>query len=119
MDDNTILQMKDKVALITGGGAGIGRAIALLFAQAGMRVAVAEINEERADKLRGELQQMGADSLIVRADVREAAEVAQLFEALQERYGTLMYLLTMSAISWASRSLLRIQWKRSGMRCMR
>ena len=52
LDERSILGLEGKVALITGGGAGIGRATVDLFAQAGMRVAVAEIDAERAADVR-------------------------------------------------------------------
>ena len=70
MNDRSILGLDGKVALITGGGAGIGRATAELFARAGMRVAIAEINEAFAGDVRAALDAAGCDNLVIEADVR-------------------------------------------------
>jgi NAD(P)-dependent dehydrogenase (short-subunit alcohol dehydrogenase family) len=88
-DELSILGLAGKVALITGGGAGIGRATADLFARAGMKIAVAEIDPERVADLRAALDAAKADHLVVEADVREAADVARVIAALDERYGRL------------------------------
>lgn len=80
-----ILQVSGKVALITGGGAGIGRATAELFAEAGMRLAIAENDAERV----AELSSSMPDALVVEADVRERADVARLMEEVEGRFGRL------------------------------
>ncbi len=68
-DEASILGLEGKVALITGGGAGIGRATAELFAKAGMRIAIAEIDAKRAEDARSALEAAGAEVLAVTADV--------------------------------------------------
>lgn len=88
-DELPILGLADKVALVTGGGAGIGRATAELFARAGMRVAVAEIDRERAASVRSALEATKAESLIVEADVRKAADVAKVIGEVDRRFGRL------------------------------
>ncbi|MGJ4859930.1 SDR family NAD(P)-dependent oxidoreductase [Labrys sp. La1] len=88
-DEMSILGVKDKVAVITGGGAGIGRAIAELFAQAGMRLAVAEIDPQRVKDVRQALEAMGCDCLVEQFDVRKSADVASFFGRVQERFGRL------------------------------
>ena len=89
MNDRDILGLDGRVALVTGGGAGIGRATALLLARAGMRVAVAEIDPARAETIRTDLATAGADALVVEADVRREEDVAGLFDALEGRFGRL------------------------------
>ncbi|MEJ6785237.1 SDR family NAD(P)-dependent oxidoreductase [Aminobacter sp. Piv2-1] len=81
-----ILGLAGKVAIVTGGGAGIGRATAELYARAGMKVAVAEIDPARAASVRAAL---GDAHLIVEADVRKAADVARVVEAVAVRFGRL------------------------------
>ena len=89
VDESAILGLEGKVALITGGGAGIGRATAELFARAGMRVAVAEIDPSRAAEVEAALAAAGCDSLVVTADVRRSADVTRLVEAVGARFGRL------------------------------
>lgn len=81
-----ILGVTGRVALITGGGAGIGRATAELYAQAGMRVAVVEIDPCRAADVEAAL---GPDSLVVIGDVRIEADVRRTIEAVHTRFGRL------------------------------
>ncbi len=64
-------RLEDKVALITGGGAGIGRAAALLFAEEGAAVAFAEINVEAGSDVVAEIEAMGGRALFVATDVAE------------------------------------------------
>lgn len=88
-DELSILGLAGKAALVTGGGAGIGRATAELFAQAGMRVAVAEIDPKRADDVRAALQTANVEHLVVEGDVRKPADVARLLAAVDDRFGRL------------------------------
>ena len=78
-----------KTVLVTGGGAGIGRAIAEGFGAAGARVAVGEIDPRRAEEVREGLQGAGADALVVQADVRATESVAALMARVGERFGAL------------------------------
>ena len=89
MNDRSILGLDGKVALITGGGAGIGRATAELFARAGMRVAIAEINEAFAGDVRAALDAAGCDNLVVEADVRRKDDVADVVAQVEDRFGRL------------------------------
>ncbi|MBN9034830.1 MAG: glucose 1-dehydrogenase [Rhizobiales bacterium] len=84
-----ILGLAGKVALVTGGGAGIGRATVELFARAGMRVAVAEIDTARAAEVRGALAAAGSDALVVEADVRAEDDVRRLMAEVEGRFGRL------------------------------
>jgi 3-oxoacyl-[acyl-carrier protein] reductase len=81
--------MKGKVALVTGAGAGIGRAIALGFGVAGARLVGAEIDFEKCAALREVCADQGIDALIVHADVRSGADVRTLASTVKEQYGRL------------------------------
>lgn len=80
-----LFELQGKVALITGGGAGIGRSTAELFAKAGMKLAIAEICPDRCADLRKALP----EALIVEADVRKREDVTRIVAAVDDRFGRL------------------------------
>lgn len=73
-----------KNALITGGGRGIGRAIALNFARHGARIAVAARTAEQVKEVAGEI---GAEAIALVCDVSDAESVARMFAEMHERFG--------------------------------
>src|SRR5579862_8631417 len=82
MDDLT-----DRVAVITGGGSGIGRATAMALADAGVRVAVTDVNAERAALVAGEITAAGGVAIGRRCDVSSDEDMAAMREAALERFG--------------------------------
>lgn len=78
-----------RVALVTGGGAGIGAAIVRCFASFGASVVIADIDVETMETLRRELETHDAEVLAVPCDVRDQAEVDSLFGAIRDRFGRL------------------------------
>ena len=79
--------LTDRVAVVTGGGGGIGAATARLFAQHGARVVIADIDAERARRTAEEITASGGSALAVVADVRDEDEVATLARTVLDRYG--------------------------------
>ncbi|MFA4843315.1 MAG: SDR family NAD(P)-dependent oxidoreductase, partial [Candidatus Omnitrophota bacterium] len=71
------MKLKDKVAMITGGARGIGRSIALLFAQEGANIAVCDVNLEEAQKTALEIEALGRNALAVKMDVTSLANVEE------------------------------------------
>ena len=86
-------RLANKVAFITGGGTGIGRATAERFAEEGARVVIAEINKETgplaAESARGRGKNTGGDCVFVHCDVRERGEVEAALAETVRRYGAL------------------------------
>ncbi|MAG33120.1 MAG: hypothetical protein CL908_19755 [Deltaproteobacteria bacterium] len=82
MDD-----FKDKIAVVTGGGSGIGGGIALELARQGAHVAVADIDADRAGKVSEALRGLGARSIAVETDVRKQDSVNALARSALEEFG--------------------------------
>jgi citronellol/citronellal dehydrogenase len=78
-----------RVALVTGGGTGIGRATALELAGSGARVVVCGRREEPLARVRGAIEGAGGECLAVAGDLREPDAVARVVEASLERFGGL------------------------------
>ena len=78
----------DKVAIVTGGSTGIGRATALLFARHGAKVVIGDVNPEGRETV-AMIEQEGGVALFVEADVRNAQQVQALVAAAVETYGGL------------------------------
>ena len=78
-----------KRALVTGGSQGIGRAIALLFAQHGAVVAIADVAGEQGAETEKELRQFDERCFFLRTDAGEAADIERLCQTVQERFGGL------------------------------
>lgn len=84
-------QFNGKVALVTGGGSGIGRATSLLFAREGANVVVAEIATETGQETVAMIKATGGEATFVKADVSKAADVEAMVNKTVETYGRLDY----------------------------
>jgi len=82
---------KDKVALVTGGSSGIGRASCLAFVKAGAKVVIADVDTVGGEKSARQANELGGDALFVGADVSRAKEVELLIQQIVETYGRLDY----------------------------
>ena len=81
--------MKDKVALVTGSGSGIGRASALTFAREGARVVVSDVVVEAGEETVQLIKNAGGEAAFIKADVSQAAQVEALIAKAVEAYGRL------------------------------
>ena len=82
-------RLAGKIAIVTGGGTGIGRAVARAFAREGARLVVAGRTRARLDETAAEIQALGAQALAVPTDVTDEAQVMALFEATLQAFGRL------------------------------
>ena len=81
--------VEDKVVLITGGGSGIGKATALLFAKAGAKLALADINAQAGQETAEFITSHGSEAIFIQADVSQADQVLNMVEETVARYGRL------------------------------
>jgi NAD(P)-dependent dehydrogenase (short-subunit alcohol dehydrogenase family) len=91
------MRLDNKVALITGGGSGIGRQSALLFAKEGAKVVVVDLDEKSGR----ETASMIKDAIFVRADVSAARDCQQMVEAAEKAFGRLNVLFNNAGIMLA------------------
>ena len=81
------MKLQGKVAIVTGGGGGIGRATALLFAKEGAQIVVSDINEERGHETVNQIQEVGGQASFIKANVAESKDVEALVNFTVSLYG--------------------------------
>lgn len=91
------MRLEDKVAIVTGGGTGIGRASAIRFAAEGAKVAVAGRRLDPLVDVVGEIEQAGGQALAVQADVGESDDCRRLIDEVVAHFGTLHVLFNNAA----------------------
>ncbi|MFN0124208.1 MAG: SDR family NAD(P)-dependent oxidoreductase, partial [Blastocatellia bacterium] len=96
------MRLPNKIAVITGGGSGIGRATARLFAAEGAQVVIAEINAEQAQQV---AQEIGGTALAIPTDVTNEDSINALFAEVKSRFGKLDTLLSNAGRPWIMSSL--------------
>lgn len=89
---------KNKVAVITGGGSGFGREFALIGAKLGMKLVLADVQQEALDKVKAELEAQGAEVLAMRCDVRKAEQLQALADATMARFGAVHLLFNNAGV---------------------
>ncbi len=99
-----------KVAIVTGAGQGIGTAVAHKLALAGVRVAVNDLNPDRAERVAGEIQQAGGQAIAVVADVANKFQCVHLIETTRAAWGQLDILVNNAAVMPQSSILKMDEW---------
>ena len=110
------MRLKDKVAVITGGAQGIGRATALAMGREGAKVVVADLQGEKAQSVANELRAMGAESLGVAVDVASESSVKQMAHASLDRFGRVDILANIAGIYFPKKSVVDLSeedWDRT------
>jgi 3-oxoacyl-[acyl-carrier protein] reductase len=94
-----VIDLSTKSALITGGGRGIGKEIALTLAKAGCDVAISDIDLETAQITVSEIEKMGRKSLALKGDVSNASDVEGIFKLFLESFGNIDILINNAGIT--------------------
>ncbi|MBI5013975.1 MAG: 3-oxoacyl-ACP reductase FabG [Deltaproteobacteria bacterium] len=108
------MRLKDKVAVITGGARGIGKATAELFGKEGAKLILADFDQETGETTVGELKARGIPCVFVRTNVVDAASVAALFARTVEEFGRVDVLVNNAGITadgWLAK-MSEDQWDR-------
>ncbi len=92
-------ELDGKVAVITGGGSGIGRGMALAFGEAGMKVVVAEIDDAAASAIVAELEAQGAEAVAEHVDVTDRESVRGLADRVYDRFGAVHLLCNNAGVT--------------------
>jgi 3-oxoacyl-[acyl-carrier protein] reductase len=93
------MMLEGKVALVTGGAQGIGRAIALRFAREGARLAVSDINLEKAKETVKELENLGSEALAIGGNVADGQAAEEMIGQTLNRFGRLDILVNNAGIT--------------------
>lgn len=81
------LRLSDKVAVITGAGRGIGKAIALRFSDEGATIVASDVEFAYVESMANRLKLLGKSALALKADVSDVLDVKSMFEAVEREYG--------------------------------
>jgi len=87
------MEFKNKIAVITGGGSGIGRSMALALAKQGSDIVIADINDARLNSVQQEITAIGRRAITVRCDVSKTADVENLAAQTMAKMGTVDILM--------------------------
>jgi 2-deoxy-D-gluconate 3-dehydrogenase len=93
-------QLNGKIALITGGGRGLGRAIALAYADAGADVVVASRQREHLDQVVNAIRAKSRRAIAVQVEVSDPASVAQMVEQTRNEFGRVDILVNSAGMGW-------------------
>jgi len=93
------MMLKDQIAIVTGGGQGIGKATALKLAEAGADVAVVDINGDTAAGVAAAVKAMGRRSLAIRADLGDVAEINRMVAETVKAFGRIDTLVNNAGVT--------------------
>lgn len=105
------MRLKDRVAIITGGAEGIGKAYALGFAREGAKVVVADINLGSARTLVNSMMEQRYEALAVRVDVSKVADTEEMVKKTLERFGRIDILVNNAAKFQRNRAVRAPVWE--------
>ncbi|MFX0197189.1 MAG: SDR family oxidoreductase [Candidatus Hodarchaeota archaeon] len=92
------MKLLNKVALVTGGGSGMGRASAILFSQEGAKLSVVDIDRKGGRETVELIKQKGGDAIFIQADVSKGSDAERMIKATVDTYGRLDVLFNNAGI---------------------
>jgi len=95
----SIVDLKDKIILVTGASRGMGKAISIAVAKSGAKVILVARNEKKLQQVKEEINQLDGESDIIRADFSKEDDVNRLFDVVESRYGRLDALINNAAVA--------------------
>src|SRR5689334_11601885 len=81
--------LENKVAVVTGGGSGIGKAISVLYAKEGAKIVVTDVNEQGGNETISEIKSKGGDAIFVKADTSKPDDSRNVVEQAVRKFGGL------------------------------
>jgi len=99
MEGSMIIDLKGKVAIVTGAAAGIGRGIATTLAREGVKTVVLDVSKDRLAAVEKEFAEKGFEGMCLACDVRDAANVKTVVEETVNRYGTVDILVNNAGVA--------------------
>jgi len=93
------VELTERVALVTGGAQGIGKAVALLLARNGADVVVSDVNLEKAEETSREVEALGRQAMAIRVDVSRLDDVEGMVQTLLDRFGKIDILINNAGIA--------------------
>jgi 3-oxoacyl-[acyl-carrier protein] reductase len=102
------MRLKDKVAIVTGAGSGMGEAIAHTYAREGGKVAVLDINEQAAQKIAGAI---GKSAIAVACDVTDKSDIARAVETTAVAFGEVDILVNNAGVAHVNKPVMEIDEK--------
>lgn len=108
------MKLKNKTAVVTGAGSGIGKEIALLYAKEGANIAIADINIEQATETSEEIRKKGGKAMAITMDVTNESEVDTGMDAIKDHFGAIDILVSNAGIQIISpvQDLSFANWKK-------
>lgn len=110
------MQLRDRVALVTGAGSGIGRAAALLLAADGARIAAVSRTEDELEETLAEVRKRGGDGAVFTADISDPEQMKAVVDGIEERWGRLDIVFANAGVNgvWAPLEDLPVEeWDRT------
>ncbi|WML47999.1 SDR family oxidoreductase [Neobacillus sp. PS3-34] len=97
-----LFDLTGKVAIVTGGGRGLGQQIAEGFAEAGANVVVCSRNLEACEEVSEQLRKLGVESLAIQCDITKPEDVQNVVDKTKEKFGCIDILVNNSGASWGA-----------------